>query len=114
MNVKKIKILASQSYKNSNMNGEIINKIANLLTRKELKLYIKELKLIEKKKSVIVHLPYPPTVIEKNRLQKLFSDKKIIFIIDPSLIAGIKIVDNDLISELNLKDALERLASYVG
>lgn len=109
MNKKLIKKLAQASYKNNTLDKKSVERITPLLLRKDLKQYIKMLKNREQKKTVVV------TVTSKKRLYKsefakLYPNKRIVHEIDPSLIAGIKILDNDVLFEMNLKNSLERIA----
>ena len=46
-------------------------------------------------------------------MSKLFPEKSIQFKEDKSLIGGIKIIDNDLIYEANIKNTLENLVTFI-
>jgi F0F1-type ATP synthase delta subunit len=46
-------------------------------------------------------------------LKKFFNNKELLFIEDKSLIAGIRIIDYDIVYELNLKDSLENMIRHV-
>lgn len=107
MTKKYIKKLAKASYKEEFLDKKIVNRIVPLLSRQDLKTYINMLKLIEKKKAIVVTLPKKNIKIKD--LQKLYPGKKIIYEHDPSLIAGIKITQNDVLYELNLKNSLENI-----
>lgn len=109
MDIKKIKSLVEFSYKNHSLDEKKVKKIISLLKRSELKQYINEIKAKEQRKNALVTLPYYPSKEEQKKVQNLFPGKKIIYIVDPSLIVGIKVVNNDLVSEFSLKDALESL-----
>lgn len=112
MKKKFIKQLVLNSYKTDELDEKEVTTIADRLNRHDLKQYIHELKNYEKKKNVYVSLPYPPTSDEQKALQLLFPKKKIAFIIDPSLGVGVKITNNDLITEMNFKDTLEDIMAY--
>lgn len=112
MNIKKIKELVKLSYKNNILDEKRVKEIADILTRSELKQFINEIKNKEIKKNVIITLPYYPSIDEQKKIQTLFMDKEITYIIDPSLVVGMKVVDNDLVSELSLKDTLESLIKH--
>lgn len=112
MKKKIIKQLVFESYKKENLDEETVYSIADKLNRHELKAYIHELKQHEKMKNVYVSLPYPPTNEEKTALELLFPKKKIAFIIDPTLGVGVKITNNDLITEMNFRDTLEDIITY--
>lgn len=112
MNIKKIKTLVLASYTDKRLNVDKVNKIAGLLTRKDLKTYIKVLKSYEKKNTVIVNLPF--LYNDKKIFDKMFKGKKIIYKEDPSLIAGVRIINNDIVYEHNLKNTLEDISAHIG
>ena len=111
MKKKIIDKLVSQSYKKNSLDQKKINKISTLLSKADLKRYINGLKLAEKKKSLIVSSPINNQDLEK--FQKLFPNKKIIFKKDPSLMLGVRIVDNDMVHEFTLKNSLDKIISYM-
>lgn len=113
MTGKKIKELALKSYSKNNLDPKIVKRIALFLNRKELKLYLKELKKIENKKNVEITLAKIPNDKSKKIFNNLFPNKKIIYNIDKSLILGVKITNNDLIYEMNLKNTFQNLVDYV-
>ena len=113
MNKKQIKQLILESYKNDTLDPERVDEIVNILDRKELKEYIKVLKNWENKKSVVITMPYPPKNEDKYKFLTLFPDKKIVYNIDPSLLVGVKIKNDDLITEINLKDTLRNIVDYI-
>lgn len=114
MTKKLLKQLVVASYKNNNLNPKTIEKIAKVLSRKELKQYIKALKTEENKRNVIVSLPYLPKNKDKKSFEGVFQNKKILYDIDKSLILGVKITKNDLVYEMSLKNSLENLITHVG
>lgn len=111
MNSKKIDKLVLASYKNNNLDQKKVNKIASLISRSDLKKYINGLKSAEKKKSLIISSPINNQDLKK--FEKLFPHKKIIFKKDPSLMLGIRIVDNDIVYEFTLKNSLDKIVSYI-
>lgn len=111
MNKKKIDKLVLASYENNNLDQKKVNKIASLISRSDLKKYIKGLKMVEKKKSLIILSPINNQDFKK--FEKLFPHKKIIFKKDPSLMLGVKIVDNDIVYEFTLKNSLDKIVSYI-
>jgi len=111
MKKKIIDKLVAQSYKANYLDQKKINKISTFLSRSDLKRYINGLKLAEKKKSLIISSPINNQGLKK--IQKLFPDKKIIFTKDPSLMLGVKIVDNDIVYEFTLKNSLDKIISYM-
>ena len=102
-----------QSYKNGTLNPEIVLAIAEKLTRKELKVYIKAIKLAEKRRSVTIAFASNITNDEQKQLQSLFPGKKLIVTQDPTLLAGIRITNNDDIFEMNLKHELDDIIQQI-
>lgn len=113
MNKKRFKNLVLASYKNNELSQNKVEQIANLLSKKELKGYIKELRRYEKKRTVVISLPRLLEKDDQTKIASLFKGKRVVYMIDPSLVVGIKVIDNDLISEYNLKNTLEQIASHV-
>lgn len=114
MTKKQLNQLVLYSYDNKVLNPKKVEAIAKTLKRRELKQYIKALKNWENKISVGVFLPYLPKQKEEKMLKKLFPDKKLVYNLDPSLILGLKIIDNDNVYETSLKDNFNRLLSHLG
>ncbi len=115
MTGKQIKDLALQSYTKEALDQKKVNRIAKVLKRSDLKAYIKVLKRLEKEKTVTVILP--KIKVNQNDLDKQFKlafpNKKINYQADENLIVGVKIINNDLIYEFNLRDTLKRINSYI-
>lgn len=111
MNSKNIDKLVIYSYTNDFLDQEKVNKMATLLSKSDLKKYINGLKLREKKKSLVISSPINNQNLKK--FEKLFPNKKIIFKIDPTLMLGMKIVDNDIVYEFTLKHYLDKILSYI-
>lgn len=113
MNNKQLKKLVLESFDKGLLDSEKVEKIAEFLRRNELKEYIKQLKRVESENTVVISLPYLPTEIERKQHGEMFAKKKIIYDIDPTLIVGTKIQENDLITEYNLKNTLENLYNHL-
>lgn len=116
MTKKYIKKIALASYTKNELDSKKVNKIAGFLTRNNLKQYIKELKLLENKKTITILTPsYSKKTQDdvKKEFAKVFVDKKIIIDTDPSLILGVKVIDNDLIYDLSLKNTLDNLNIHI-
>ncbi|MCL5439047.1 MAG: hypothetical protein M1268_03590 [Patescibacteria group bacterium] len=113
MTKKQFRLLAEASYTKNKLDSKKVEKIVKLLPRKDTKMYIKALKNKENKTTVSITLPRQP----KKQIEKLFKNmypnKKIIYNIDSSLIVGVKVIDNDLVYEENLKDTLRQIADFV-
>lgn len=103
-----IKKLAEQSYTKNALDSGKIAQVSKKLKREDLKVYIKNLKTLESKKTVTVTLPSDEGINEiKSHFVKIYPDKKINFSIDPTLITGIRVVDFDNEYELSLRSFLE-------
>lgn len=114
MSKKEIKQLVIASYTKEKLDIKKINKIVKLFTKKDLKSFIKYLKAYEKTKTVIIEMP---NLTDKTdllkQMKKLYSNKNIELKENKSLIAGIKIIDNDMVYEQNLKNKLENIVSFI-
>lgn len=115
MSIKKIKKIATQSYFGNELNKKTVDEVSTKLSRKELKTYIKYLKEINNKSVLRVYSPSRKIITDDIRrsLKRFFPDRDIFIIEDESLIAGLRIVDNDTIYELNLKDSFENIMKYI-
>jgi F0F1-type ATP synthase delta subunit len=103
-----IKKLAEASYSKNVLDNGKITRISKKLKKADLKIYIRDLKTLEAKKTVTVTLSSDEGALEiKNHFTKMYPDKKLIFAIDPTLMSGIRIVDYDNEYELSLKGFLE-------
>lgn len=111
MDFKKINNLVTASYKNSNLDEKKVSKIASLISKSDLKKYINGLKLAESKKSLIVSSPTNDQDLKK--FKRLFPHKKIVFQKDPSLMLGVRVVDNDLVYDFTLKNSLDKIINYI-
>lgn len=112
MTKKQIRKLAEQSYKI--LDEEKAKQISSLLSRKDLKEYIRQLKFIEKQNEVIIALPSINSYNKSDKFfETLFAGKKVIYQEDRSLLLGAKITDNDIVYDINLKSKLEEAASYI-
>jgi len=112
MNRRNLQQLVVESYSDGELNVQKVNKIVDLLTKKELKLYIKALKNWERQNTVIVDVPHEHThVVQK--LHALFPDKKIAVSVDPSLLLGMRMRHNDDIYEMSLKNTLHKITEHI-
>lgn len=106
MNKKTLKQLVLSSYTKGKLDPKLVSSIADKLNRNMVKLYIKGLKNQEKQTSVFIDMPFPPKESDRKTFKKLFPRKKIIYTVDPSLLLGIKITDNDMVHQANVKNTL--------
>ncbi len=113
MNRKKILALIDLSYTKGVLDKEKTLTIASILSRKELKDYIRKLKDFENQKKVIVTTPVEVSEQEKKTLSKNFEKKNLEFLIDPDILGGIKIQENDIIYEVSLKKTLDDMIDFL-
>lgn len=109
MTKKQIQQLIHASYKNDTLDEKIVAKIAQLLSRKDLKAYVRSLQLAEKSRTISLVLPNSK-IYNKGVFEKVFKNKKITVTEDPSLLLGLKVIDNDMVYDYSLKSTLERFA----
>ena len=85
-----------------------------MLGDKQLKAYIKFLKKLENERLVWVFTPMDK-IEDKitGKIKSMFPNKKIEYVKDPSLIAGLRVIDNDMVYEFNLKDSLDNLITHL-
>lgn len=103
--------LINASYKGSNLDQKIVNRIVSLLNRSDLKKYINELKMMEDKKNLKITCPVGSQNLEK--FEKMFPNKKIILKSDPTLFLGVRIVDNDIVYDFTLKNSFDKILNYI-
>ncbi len=114
MTKKQIKKLVLASYTNNKLDVKKINKIVKYFTKSELKNYIKYLKINESTKNIIVEVSSMLGIEEVMRkIKKIYPDKNILIKENKEIIAGVKITDNDIIYEANLKNKLENLVAFM-
>lgn len=113
MKKNKLKELVEISYDGEKIDEKSVHMIADRLNRHILKRYISLLKQEEKKKMVFVTTPKPITEKEKEKIKSLFPNKKIIEEIDPSMIAGIKIVKDDQAYEMDFNQTFHDIIRSV-
>lgn len=113
MDKKILKMLVFQSYTQGELDEEKVSTYTQKLNRRQLKEYINALKQEEKKRVVEVFLTQQPNLAEKQYIKKTFPKKKIMYYEDPSLLAGIKIKNNDDLYEFNLRDGLESFITKI-
>jgi len=112
MNRQKLKQLVMQSYTDGELDAKKVNKIADLLTKTELKLYIRALKNWERQNQVFVDVPFDDVGLMDDFID-LFPGKKMTVNTDPSLLLGMRVTDNDDVYELSLKNALNKITEHI-
>ena len=108
MTKREIQTLIQASYKEGQLNEEKVEEISRLLKRRDLKSYIRGIKLEEKKKEVTVALP-TASVYNKSKevIFDLFPGKHVHINQDELLMLGAKITTGDMVYEYTLKQKLE-------
>jgi len=110
---KQIEELVKASYKDGQLDEATVKKIGEKLNRSMLKIYISVLKQEEKKKMVFVTTPKPLNTNDREKIKSLFPKKKIVEEIDPAMIGGIKIVENDEAFEMDLNRTFHDIIRFV-
>lgn len=110
---KQLEELVQASYKDGQLDEETVKKIADKLNRSMLKMYISILKQEEKKKMVFVTTPKPLSTKDRGKIESLFPKKKIVEEIDPAMIGGIKVVENDEAFEMDLNRTFRDIIRFV-
>lgn len=113
MKEKQLKQLVQQSFTNNRLDRNVVESIAGRLLRKDLKRYLRILKLYKQRMSVTIASSAFPTKAMQKKLASLFPNKDVRFVVDPSLVMGIKILDNDDLFEFNLKKTLNDLTTFI-
>lgn len=116
MTKKYIKKLALASYTKNELDSKKVKRVSGLLTRNNLKQYIKELKSLENQKTITILTPSVSKAAQNNikkKFAKIYADKKVIIDNDQSLILGLKVIDNDLIYDLSLRNTLDNLSMHI-
>jgi hypothetical protein len=113
MNKQILAQLIEQCLTNKKLDNKKVEKIAQQLTRTQLKAYIDGLKRFVSKNTVVVESAGKLSAATREEFVKLFKDKDVVFRHNPELIVGTRIIDNDIIYELNLKDTLQHMKQYV-
>jgi F0F1-type ATP synthase delta subunit len=112
MTKKLVKQLVEASYINNALHKQTVEKIASYLSRRELKEYIRALRATERTRNVYVSTATQLAQHEA-ALQAMFPGKKITFTTDSDLLAGIRVVYNDTVYEMSLKQTLKQLEEHI-
>lgn len=113
MTKSELKQLIEISFEKAELNESVIKRIGAALTRSELKDYIRLLKLEINRRSVTVSNALPLGTDQKKEIEALFTDKKVTYKTDPKLLLGTRIVTGDIVYNMNLKQQLEDIETYV-
>lgn len=113
MNKNLLKQIIAASYKNGELDTKTVAKISEKLDRSQLKQYIRALKNAEKLNTVYIESPVTDGKKLVANFQNIFPNKKITFIKNSSLIAGVRINYNDDIFEVSVKNNLEKILNSI-
>ncbi len=108
----KTRLLLDASYDGDVLNSEAVSKIADFLTRKELKEYIRAIKNREKSMTLFVEVPHDKMKLHTDELKELFGAKKVSVAINPELLLGLRMRDQDDVYNMNMKYSLERIMKH--
>lgn len=112
MDKRAIKKLAINCYTDGVLDQQKVLAVTRHLKRRDLKEYIRTLKLLEKQKNVFVLSPTKPTPEETTRLKEMFPEKNLSVRIDNTLLLGLKVIDNDMVYDISLKGRLEQIETF--
>lgn len=113
LNKRLIKQIVVESYTDDTLDEGKVNKIVSHLNHDDLKIYIKALKYMEKKLTVTIDAPLAIDKDSKKELQDMFLAKRMVYNVDPSLLLGLKITDNDDVYDLSLKKKFEIIENFL-
>lgn len=105
--------LIEASYHDNSLDPQHVDQIAEKLSRKQLKEYLYALKARERQTTVLVSYANDRgEQMLQDSLKSLFPGKKMKSAVNPSLLLGIRITDNDLVYDLSLNSTLEQIQTY--
>lgn len=113
INKRLLKQLVLISYKSGELDNTVVSQIADKLNREDLKQYIRALKMAEKLRNVYIESPFELSKKLTASIKNTFPDKKIVSVKNPSLLVGTKIVYNDDVFEMSLKNSLEAIVENI-
>lgn len=113
MDNKDIAKLAEISYIDNRLDGDRVSRIVKHLSRPELREYFRALKRQERKLVVYVDSNFELSAGEKKKFEELYPGRRVIFRIDESLVFGVRITEDDIVTNLNMKSSLEALKGYL-
>lgn len=106
--------LVLASYSGKGLDAKKVEEISERLDRQDLKAYIRALKLMEQKKKIYIAMPKASVYnTSKKTIENLFPDKEFVFEEDPSLLLGIRVLDNDMVYEMSLRERLDSILDEV-
>ena len=112
MTKKIIKQLAKQSFDNRNLDEKKISLITVKLKKTDARSYIQALKQITQQNTVLVQSPIAIDAVVQKQLQIKFPNKKVVYTINKDLLAGMRIVDNDLLYDYSLGTKIDKISRH--
>lgn len=111
MTKRQVKLLAKSSFLKNKLDSKRVLRISARMKRRELREYVRAIKAIEAENRITIFVPSLSQFKKSDiaELTKLYKGKEIIYKEDPTLMVGIKILNNDLVSDFNLKNSLENI-----
>lgn len=114
MTKKQLDQLVEYSYEERSLDQETVMGIAKHLSREDLKKYIKALKRQDSQQTVYVTEAFSSPEKTRKMLTDLFPEKTVMYDTDRKLLLGTRIVTDDVVFELSLKNTLDKLVEHVG
>lgn len=113
MNKKKINQLAIISFEKNKINTETVEKITGKLNNKDFREYIKALKRVIAKTNVYVESATELSSQDKKSFEELFKNKSLVFRVNPELILGVRIIEDDMVYNLNIENSIIQIKDYL-
>lgn len=102
MNKDEIKKLAKLTLSQNRVDKKIADYVLGKLARRELAMYLRYLKSLLAKNSVVILSEKPLPSQAKAKLTRLFTEKDVSFELSPEIGDGIKVIIGDTIIDLSL------------
>lgn len=113
MNKTTLKKLVKESYKDGKLVQENVEYIADKLSRKDLKQFINLLRQEEAKNDVFVTSAEELSKEDVVKIEKLYPGMNIVRSVDPSMIEGVRIVENNKEYEINLNRTFHDIIRFL-
>lgn len=113
MTTKQIKQLASISFADNKLDDKKISFIAAKLKRTDVREYVKMVQMMNGQRTVTVQSAQPADQSVLKQLSIRFPDKKILYTIDKQVLAGMRIIDNDILYDYSLDNKLDTLIKHL-
>lgn len=108
-----MKKVVQASFVEGALNETNVSRIMKSLTYSELKNYTTLLKRELAKLSVVVVSAIPLSNEQQAETTALYPGKSVSFEIDPTLLGGMRVIENDMIYENNVANTLQSLESHI-